>query len=51
MPQIQPHAAEIDFASAELPNLHDVLAEMRQKGPVSPIPFAGNTLRMNSGGR
>lgn len=32
---------EVDFATAPLPDLHEVLAELRRREPVSPIRFAG----------
>ena len=35
---------EIDFAADELPNLHDILSELRRQGPVSPINFAGKKI-------
>ena len=35
---------EIDFAIDPLPNLHEVLAELREQGPVSCIQFAGQPI-------
>ncbi len=35
---------EIDFAADALPDLHEVLAELRAKEPVSPIRFAGRRI-------
>jgi cytochrome P450 len=35
---------EIDFAADALPNLHEVLAELREKEPVSKIRFAGKSI-------
>jgi cytochrome P450 len=35
---------EIDFAADPLPNLHEVLAELRARGPVSRIQFAGKPI-------
>ncbi len=35
---------DIDFAADPLPNLHEVLAELRRQEPVSPILFAGKPI-------
>lgn len=35
---------EIDFAADDLPNLHEVLSELREQGPVSPVNFAGSKI-------
>lgn len=35
---------EIDFAADPLPNLHEVLAQLRETEPVSRIQFAGNPI-------
>jgi len=41
---VRPLMPEIDFAVAELPDLHEVLARLREQGPVSPILFAGQVI-------
>ena len=33
---------EIDFAHHPVPNLHDLLAELREHGPVVPVRYHGN---------
>jgi cytochrome P450 len=39
----------IDFAIEELPNLHELLAQMNQQGPVSLINFAGKQIWLVTG--
>ena len=35
---------EVDFAADALPNLHEILDDLRQQGPVSRINFAGRPI-------
>ena len=44
MAAVAPILPELDFAAEDLPDLHEVLAELRAKGPISPIVFAGETI-------
>lgn len=39
-----PLMPEIDFAYDDLPNLHDVLDELRKSGPVVPVKFHGQSV-------
>ena len=41
MAEAQPHHPEIDFASDEVPNLHEILAELRRDHAVAPIQYHG----------
>lgn len=41
---VTPLLPKVDFAIDDLPDLHEVLAELRALGPISPIAFAGQTI-------
>jgi cytochrome P450 len=43
MPPVTPLLPALDFAHAELPDLHTVLDELRRHGPVVPVRFHGET--------
>jgi len=42
---------QVDFAADELPNLHEVLAELAAQGPIAKIQFAGQPIWLISGYR
>ncbi len=42
MAEAQPHHPEIDFASDEVPNLHEILAELRRDHAIAPIQYHGS---------
>lgn len=44
MSEMDPRFPELDFATAPLPDLHEVLATLRDREPVSRIVFAGRTI-------
>src|SRR5690625_4349520 len=39
--RINPLMPEVDFARDEVPNLHELLAELREHGPVVPVAYHG----------
>ncbi|MBJ22259.1 MAG: cytochrome P450 [bacterium] len=46
---LTPALPDVDFAHAEAPNLHELLDEIRQLGPVVPVQYHGEaTLMINS---
>jgi cytochrome P450 len=43
MAEIQPFHPEIDFAYDEVPNLHEILGEIRREHAIAPIQYHGST--------
>jgi cytochrome P450 len=46
MPQPEPNYPEIDFASDAVPNLHEILEELRSKSAVVPVRYHGGVAHM-----
>ena len=44
MPSIQPLMPDVDFAYDAVPNLHELLDELRAHGPVVPVTYHGETV-------
>ena len=44
MSAVQPLLPDVDFAYAELPDLHELIDRLRAHGPVVPVKYLGGTV-------